>query len=149
MHCYSILCTRHECVSPAPAAPILPRSVEAHIMHRYSRDFYGQPLRLVALGYIRCVVDCDCSPFRDSAASERWDAACRQWPHHVAVAECEDAFPLPHLTCPLCRPEVRFGGLQELLGRINTDIGIARSQLDLPQWQAYAQQLASAAPKRA
>jgi len=28
-----------------------------------------------------------------------------------------------------------LGGLQELLGRINTDIGIARSQLDLPQWQ--------------
>ncbi|PRW60354.1 riboflavin kinase isoform B [Chlorella sorokiniana] len=73
-------------------------SVEAHIMHRYSQDFYGQPLRLVALGYIR--------------------------------------------------PEVRFGGLQELLGRINTDIGIARSQLDLPQWQDYAQQLAAAAPGR-
>ncbi len=47
-----------------------------------------------------------------------------------------------------CRPEVRFGGLQELLGRINTDIGIARSQLDLPQWQVLSQQLAAAAPRR-
>ena len=43
---------------------------------------------------------------------------------------------------------MRFGGLQELLGRINTDIGIARSQLDLPQWQALAQQLAAAGVKR-
>ncbi|EFN59949.1 hypothetical protein CHLNCDRAFT_14012, partial [Chlorella variabilis] len=58
-------------------------SVEAHVMHAYSQDFYDQPLRLVVLGYIR--------------------------------------------------PEVKFGGLQELLARINTDIGIARSQLDLPQ----------------
>ena len=33
----------------------LPRSVEAHIMHPYSQDFYGQPLRLLALGYIRWV----------------------------------------------------------------------------------------------
>lgn len=43
---------------------------------------------------------------------------------------------------------MRFSGLQELLGRINTDIGIAHSQLDLPQWQAYAQQLAAAALRR-
>jgi hypothetical protein len=41
---------------------------------------------------------------------------------------------------------VRFGGLQELLGRINTDIGIARSQLDLPQWAPFQQQLAAEAP---
>ena len=27
-------------------------------MHRYSQDFYSQPLRLVALGYIRCVGCC-------------------------------------------------------------------------------------------
>lgn len=71
-------------------------SVEAHIMHRYSQDFYGQPLRLLALGFIR--------------------------------------------------PEVKFGGLQELLARINTDIGIARSQLDTPQWAGYREQLAAEAP---
>lgn len=28
-------------------------SVEAHILHAYGADFYGQPLRLVVLGYIR------------------------------------------------------------------------------------------------
>lgn len=35
------------------------------------------------------------------------------------------------------RPEMKFSGLDELLGRINTDIGIARTQLDLPQWQGF------------
>lgn len=35
------------------------------------------------------------------------------------------------------RPEVRFGGLQELLARINTDIGLARGALDLPRWQVF------------
>ena len=48
--------------------------------------------------------------------------------------------------CFSCRPEVKLGGLQELLARINTDIGIARSQLDLPQWQPYRQQLADEVP---
>jgi hypothetical protein len=41
---------------------------------------------------------------------------------------------------------VRFSGLPELLARINTDIGIARSQLDLPRWQPYAEQLAAEGP---
>lgn len=41
---------------------------------------------------------------------------------------------------------MKFGGLQELLGRINTDIGIARSQLDTPRWQPYREQLAAEAP---
>lgn len=40
------------------AAMALLRSVEAHIMHRYSQDFYGQPLRLLALGFIRWAVAC-------------------------------------------------------------------------------------------
>lgn len=46
--------------------------------------------------------------------------------------------PLSHC-CFMCshRPELKFASLDDLLGRINTDIGIARSQLDLPQWQAY------------
>lgn len=47
---------------------------------------------------------------------------------------------------PFCRPEVKFSCLQELLARINTDIGIARSQLDTPQWAAYREQLAAEAP---
>lgn len=35
------------------------------------------------------------------------------------------------------RPEIKFGGLQDLLSRIHTDIGIARSQLDAPLWAPY------------
>lgn len=31
-----------------------------------------------------------------------------------------------------CRPEVKFAGLDALIGRIKADIGIARKQLDLP-----------------
>lgn len=50
------------------------------------------------------------------------------------------------LLAGLRRPEVKFGGLQELLARINTDIGIARSQLDTPQWAGYREQLAAEAP---
>ena len=49
------------------------------------------------------------------------------------------------LACPR-RPEVKFSGLQELLARINTDIGIARSQLDTPQWAGYKDQLAAEVP---
>lgn len=36
------------------------------------------------------------------------------------------------------RPELKFSGLKELLHRINTDIGIARSQLDVDRWLKYA-----------
>ncbi|KAI3429362.1 hypothetical protein D9Q98_005457 [Chlorella vulgaris] len=67
-------------------------SVEVHVMHEYSRDFYGEKMNVVMLGYIR--------------------------------------------------PEIKFGGLQELLGRINMDIGIAKSQLDSPRWQACKEPLA-------
>jgi riboflavin kinase len=31
------------------------------------------------------------------------------------------------------RPEIRFAGLQQLLARIKTDIGIAKAQLDEPE----------------
>ena len=44
---------------------------------------------------------------------------------------------------------MRFDGLQELLARINTDIGIARSQLDSPMWRPHADALAAEAPRRA
>lgn len=119
-------------------------------MHHYSQDFYGQPLRLVALGYIRCVghrlharaylwkVQL-CVPVGKGYVQRR--LLCAALLHTLARCIC------PSLS-PHCRPEVRFSGLQELLGRINTDIGIARSQLDLPHWQAYVQQLAAAPPPR-
>lgn len=41
---------------------------------------------------------------------------------------------------------MKFGGLPELLARINADIGIARSQLDTPRWAEYAAVLAGEAP---
>ena len=36
------------------------------------------------------------------------------------------------------RPEMKFSGIKELLNRIKTDIGIARSQLDSDRWKEYA-----------
>lgn len=65
--------------------------------------------------------------------------------HSLPPSQCFR--PIPPPSCPNCRPEVKFNGLQELLGRINTDIGIATTQLELPQWQAYKEQLAAEAPK--
>lgn len=41
---------------------------------------------------------------------------------------------------------MKFGGLPELLTRINADIGLARSQLDAPRWAEYAAVLAAEAP---
>ena len=67
-------------------------TVEVHVLHDYSRDFYGLPLRVVALGYLR--------------------------------------------------PEMKFSGIQQLLGRIRTDIGVARSQLQsFAPWQQYKNEL--------
>lgn len=63
-------------------------SVEAHVMHSYDHDFYGQTMKVVLLGYLR--------------------------------------------------PEIPFSGLQELLNRINTDIGISKTQLDGEQWGVFA-----------
>jgi riboflavin kinase len=37
------------------------------------------------------------------------------------------------------RPEIKFSGLPELLERINTDIGIAKSQLDTMTWSPFKQ----------
>ena len=43
---------------------------------------------------------------------------------------------------------MKFGFLPALMERIHADIGIARSQLDAPQWAAYADVLAAEAPGR-
>ena len=29
-------------------------TVEAHVLHRYSANFYGEPLRVIATGFLRC-----------------------------------------------------------------------------------------------
>ncbi|KAI8110147.1 hypothetical protein M9435_001826 [Picochlorum sp. BPE23] len=63
-------------------------SVEAHVMHSYDHDFYGETMKVVLLGYLR--------------------------------------------------PEIPFSGLQELLNRIHTDIGISRTQLDSEKWSEFA-----------
>lgn len=111
-------------------------------MHQYSQDFYGQPLRVVALGFIRWVLG-------GGTAASGWvlgKAAC-------PACSLRPVPPLSSRQATLAdasarRPEVRFSGLQELLARINTDIGIARSQLDLPLWRPYADALAAEAPPR-
>ncbi len=38
----------------------------------------------------------------------------------------------PHMT-HACRPEMRFSGIQELIARIKTDVGISKAQLDMPE----------------
>jgi riboflavin kinase len=38
-------------VNPADAET----TVEIHVLHKYSKDFYGQPMRAIACGFIRCV----------------------------------------------------------------------------------------------
>ena len=55
-------------------------TIEVHVMRTMGRDFYGETMECVALGYLR--------------------------------------------------PEMRFAGLRELVGRIMTDIGLARNCLD-------------------
>ena len=55
-------------------------TIEVHVMETMGRDFYGETMECVALGYLR--------------------------------------------------PEMRFAGLRELVGRIMTDIGLARNALD-------------------
>ena len=55
-------------------------TIEVHVMRTMGRDFYGETMECVALGYLR--------------------------------------------------PEMRFAGLRELVGRIMTDIGLARNALD-------------------
>ncbi|ACO69627.1 predicted protein [Micromonas commoda] len=55
-------------------------TIEVHVMRLMGRDFYGETMECVALGYLR--------------------------------------------------PEMRFKGLRELVGRIMTDIGLARNALD-------------------
>ena len=32
-----------------------------------------------------------------------------------------------------CRPEMRFSGIEELIARIKTDVGISKAQLDTPE----------------
>ena len=70
-----------------------------------------------------CIRQCSCRP-----------PAALGWRRQTCAPVC----------FPACRPEVKFSGLQELLARINTDIGIGRTQLDLPVWQRYRGELAAA-----
>ncbi|KAA6422080.1 MAG: riboflavin kinase [Trebouxia sp. A1-2] len=40
---------RNPTVNPADAET----TVEIHVLHKYSKDFYGQPMRAIACGFIR------------------------------------------------------------------------------------------------
>ena len=33
----------------------------------------------------------------------------------------------------MCRPEMRFSGMDELISRIKSDVGISKAQLDMPE----------------
>ena len=33
----------------------------------------------------------------------------------------------------MCRPEMRFSGMEELIARIKSDVGISKAQLDMPE----------------
>ena len=58
---------------------------------------------------------------------------------HILHPFAEDFYgrPLKAVVLGYLRPEIRFSGLPELLGRIHTDIGVARTQLDLPAWAEF------------
>jgi riboflavin kinase len=58
---------------------------------------------------------------------------------HVMHDFADDFYdrPVRAVVLGFIRPEVKFGGLAELLARIQADIGIARSQLDSMQWKGY------------
>lgn len=54
---------------------------------------------------------------------------------HVLHKYSQEEFygvPLRVVITGFIRPEIKFNGLQQLLARIKTDIGIAKSQLDEP-----------------
>lgn len=67
-------------------------------------------------------------PARLSSTSGRCRRRVVLWPHRYI------------------RPEQRFPGLDALLRRIRTDVGIARTQLDDPHWAAFKQDACFAAP---
>ncbi|KAI2621941.1 riboflavin kinase [Hypomontagnella submonticulosa] len=60
------------------------RSAEVHILHEFASDFYGAPLRLMILGYVRAErdyasldalvrdINIDCEVARDSLARPSW-----------------------------------------------------------------------------
>ncbi|KAI0382160.1 riboflavin kinase [Hypomontagnella monticulosa] len=60
------------------------RSAEVHILHEFASDFYGAPLRLMILGYVRAErdyasldalvrdINIDCEVARDSLARPAW-----------------------------------------------------------------------------
>ena len=33
----------------------------------------------------------------------------------------------------MCRPEMRFSGIEELIAHIKSDVGISKAQLDMPE----------------
>lgn len=71
-------CWGLRCFAPAAKRGSLVQ-VEAHILHKYAGDFYGEELKLLVVGFLR--------------------------------------------------PEMQFSGLDDLINRIHTDIGLAQNQL--------------------
>lgn len=107
-------------------------------MHQYAEDFYGKPMRVVALGFLR--------QGRPRRPAQQCRAA-RSLPgplprqqrtrRHTLSPQKLRVTSLPGHVASSRRPEVKFSGVQELLDRIRKDIGVARSQLDSSLWSGY------------
>ena len=76
-----------------------------------------------------------------ASASKMWDpqqdyqpiclAYCLQVCVQITSTVCARKGLQPH-AC-MRRPEMRFSGLEELIARIKSDVGISRAQLDMPE----------------
>ncbi len=94
-----------------------PASVEVHVMHAYSHDFYGQA-RISTFVW------------------PTWIARLR----HLCTCLFRVAQEMRVKVLGYIRPEMRFaGGLMQLIDRIKTDIAVARIQLDSEASRAAAQ----------
>ncbi len=71
-------------VNPADAET----TVEIHVLHKYSKDFYGQPMRAIACGFIRCAYSSSCDALLNLTRS-----GCQ------VLAGCQSGIKLQHMWC--------------------------------------------------
>ncbi len=71
-------------VNPADAET----TVEIHVLHKYSKDFYGQPMHGIACGFIRCVYSRHCDVLSNVTRS-----GCQ------GLAGCQSVIKLQHMWC--------------------------------------------------
>lgn len=72
-----------------------------------------------------------CAPRQDHQPTQLGSVSCMQTcVNHVSKA-CMYMHLQPH--AHMCRPEMRFSGIDELIARIKSDVGISKAQLDMPE----------------